>query len=91
MKVVDLYPPKVTDEVRPMCSATLSWYCVQRNREWQARKQGVPRRLKEQLDKKHPIEKCGCYARYKINGEYFCRKHGALKALDLVMAEEIKK
>ena len=90
MKVIDLYPPKVTEIARPICSADLQWYCVQRNREWAAQGKGS-RKLREQIKRGQPIEKCGCYARYKINGEYFCRKHGALKALDLVMAEEVKK
>jgi hypothetical protein len=80
---IDIFPPHSIDR-RPFCEATLSRYVVERNREWNARKDGPPRRLKEQKQRGHSIEKCGCYARYKINGKYFCRKHGGLVALDLV-------
>jgi hypothetical protein len=80
--IVDVFPPH-SIEVRPLCQAQLSRYCVERNREW-AKRKGVPRRMKEQMDKGHPIELCGHQARYKIKGKYYCRKHAALVALDLV-------
>jgi hypothetical protein len=87
LKVVDQYPPASIGK-RPLCCATLSRYVVDRNLEWVSRKDGPPNYLKRQIAKGHDATLCGNMARYKIEGEYYCRKHAALKALDLI-AEKV--
>lgn len=89
IKVVQLYPqPPVR---RPFCEATLSEYVATRNAEWRERHKKDPHRLnrleREKIANGIPAHQCGCLAKYTINGKFFCRKHGALIALDLVAKE----
>jgi len=38
---------------------------------------------------RRPTDPCGCYSKYKINGEYYCRKHAAYALLDMVLAGDL--
>lgn len=80
LKVIDVFPPTSIDK-RPLCCSKLSRYVVERNRVWEARNAKPMQRRRE---RGVAVEQCGNLARYKINSGYYCRKHGALLALDLV-------
>lgn len=75
MKIVELSPTRIR---QAKCSAKLSLI----TREfWNGR--GRPQNEKGKST-------CDCFAKYKINGRYFCRKHGSLYVLDKLIAEEMK-
>lgn len=86
ISVKNIYPqPPIR---RPFCCATLSEYVAERNILWLEKHKkdssGLNRQEKRKMENDIPPHQCGAFARYKINGKFYCRKHGALKALDLI-------
>lgn len=81
-KIIDAFPPTAPGR-RPYCVAKLSAYVIESN-EWRAQK-GMKRFKGHRPGVESiPVDQCGNFARYKINKKWYCRKHGALIALDLV-------
>lgn len=85
IKAIDAFPP-LSPGKRPKCQAKLSAYVTERNEFW--RKKGTFDKGSKIWRKDLADDQCGANARYVINGKWYCRKHGALTALDLV-AEKI--
>lgn len=60
----------VPNQVDARCQALLNQEAVAFRRKWKSKRRGGH------------ITTCGCFAKYMINGFYFCRKHAALYVLD---------
>jgi hypothetical protein len=83
-KIEDLYPLPPPFKRPKLCEGILTPYVADCNRI--RRRQGLKRfkGYRARLAKAEvPDHQCGNYARYRVNGKYFCRKHAALIVLDL--------
>lgn len=86
--VTDAYPTAPMGyPSRPICQAKLTEYVCEQNRRWA--KEGRLNKHSNRYRRKVPPDQCANFARYKIESGWYCRKHGALVALDLV-AERIE-
>lgn len=93
IEIVDLRPSVPLFKRRQFCVAHLQPYVAQRNIDWLERHKKEKGKLSKlelrRLDNGLGPHECAAFARYRIQGKLYCRKHAALLALDLV-AEKIE-
>lgn len=97
VKVIDRYPLPSSPGKRPVCCALLSPYVAESNqgrmdiiegKKKDYTREYLERKMRRRIKQKIPADQCSSYARYYIDGNPYCRKHGAYALLDLMAERE---